>query len=131
MIVSTVFPRIGACTVTLKANARNLRKTMTLAECLLWQVLRRRALGAKFRRQMPIGRYIPDFACPERGLVIEVDGSQHAECSADQTRDAWLRAQGFEVLRFWNIDILQNLEGVYERIQAELRDRPRRFPPSR
>lgn len=115
----------------LNANARNLRKNMTLPERLLWQAIRQRALGAKFRRQMPIGPYIPDFVCPERGLVIEVDGGQHLECARDLERDAWLRSQGFEVLRFWNTDIFQNLEGTLTKIQAELQSRPRRFPSPR
>ena len=113
----------------LTANARRLRKTMTLAEYLLWKALRRRALEVKFRRQMPIGRYIPDFVCPERGLVVEVDGGQHAESAADAERDVWLRSQGFEVLRIWNSDVLHNLEGTVEAIQAALRERPRRLPP--
>jgi very-short-patch-repair endonuclease len=115
----------------LKANARTLRKHMTLPERLLWQALRQRALDVKFRRQMPIGSYIPDFVCPERGLVIEVDGGQHAQCTRDQERDAWLQTQGFVVLRFWNTDVLQNLEGTLTTIQAELQARPQRHPSRR
>ena len=93
--------------------ARVLRRRMTDAERRLWRVLRyRQLLGCRFRRQHPIGPYIADFACLERGLVIEVDGGQHAASSADPTRDAFLRRQGFRVLRVWNLDVLQNIDGV-------------------
>jgi BirA family biotin operon repressor/biotin-[acetyl-CoA-carboxylase] ligase len=126
-----VSPTIEQSTMDLTANARTLRKTMTLPERLPEQALRQRVLGVKFRRQMPIGPYIPDFVCCERGLVIEVDGGQHLACARDLERDAWLRSQGFEVLRFWNTDILQNLEGTLVCIETELRARPRRLPVPR
>jgi len=93
-------------------RARELRSAMTDAERALWQALRRRRLGARFRRQVPLGPYIVDFACLEQKLAVEVDGGQHAESEYDAGRDAWLRAHGFRVLRFWNNEVLANLEGV-------------------
>lgn len=97
----------------LTANARNLRRTSTDAERALWSRLRaHRFEGHKFRRQQPIGRYIVDFACLEARVVIELDGGQHALSTHDAERDAWLQAQGFRVLRFWNNDVTSNLEGV-------------------
>jgi very-short-patch-repair endonuclease len=86
---------------------------MTVAERKLWFALRvRRFAGFKFRRQVPIGRFIVDFVCFERRLVIEVDGGQHADSIADQRRDRWLAANGFCVVRSWNNEVLSNLEGV-------------------
>ena len=101
--------------------ARDLRQQMTDAERFLWSRLRRRFLGAKFRRQVPLGPFIVDFACMRRKLVIEVDGGQHLESSADAARDRWLAENGFRVLRFWNHEVLQNLDGVLERIAVEVR----------
>lgn len=74
----------------------------------------------KFRRQQPIGRYIVDFVCFEQLIVIEVDGGQHAENNKDKTRDKWLNDQGFKVLRFWNNDVLENIEGVLESLYKSL-----------
>jgi very-short-patch-repair endonuclease len=98
--------------------ARQLRRTMTDAEMRLWQHLRsRRLLGFKFRRQVPIGYYVVDFACLDAQLVIEVDGGQHAEReSEDQRRTDWLSSQGFRVLRFWNDDVLLRTDIVLERV---------------
>ncbi len=97
-----------------KAQARQLRKNPTEAERVLWRHLRLRQLeGYKFRRQQPIGPYIVDFVCFENGLVIELDGGQHCEQVAyDAERSAWLQAQGFRVLRFWNHEVLQDIEAV-------------------
>jgi len=100
-------------------RAKDLRKHMTDAEKLLWKYLRRRQLGVKFRRQEPIGRYIVDFVCFEKRLVVEVDGGQHGG-SYDDERDRWLNMQGFKVLRFWNNEVLKNIEGVLEVIGKEL-----------
>jgi very-short-patch-repair endonuclease len=103
---------------------------MTAAERRIWNRLRtHRFQGFSLRRQFPIGSYIVDFICPEARLVIEIDGGQHAliEANRDATRDAWLRTQGFMVLRFWNNEVLTNLTGVLERI-AEALCRP--LPPS-
>jgi len=99
--------------------ARNLRKQSTEAEKLLWKNLRAKQLeGFKFKRQQPIGNYIVDFVCFEKGLVIELDGGQHAvEKEKDITRDHWLNTEGFKVLRFWNTDVLMNTAGVLEIIR--------------
>jgi len=99
---------------------------MTDIERLLWQALRYKQVnGNRFRRQHPIGRYIVDFACIEQKLVIELDGRQHQEQVAyDEQRTASLQAQGWQVLRFWNNDILNNLEGVLTRIAENLTAAP-------
>ena len=94
-------------------HARALRTRMTDAERKLWFALRdRRFARFKFRRQVPIGPFIADFVCFEARVVIEVDGGQHAESLQDQRRDRWLAANRFRVLRFWNNEVLSNLEGV-------------------
>jgi very-short-patch-repair endonuclease len=106
-------------------NAQALRRSMTDAERTLWGSLRSRQLvGAKFRRQVPIGAYVADFLCYEARLVIEVDGGQHAESVRDQHRDRWFNDNGFRVLRFWNNEVLGNLEGVLTVIPAELGGAP-------
>ena len=97
--------------------ARQLRNNSTEAEKYLWYSLRLENLGCKFRRQVVIGRYIVDFVCFEKKLVVEVDGGQHAKNEDDQQRDQWLKEQGFEVLRFWNLDVLRNRDGVLEKIK--------------
>ncbi|MBD3728923.1 MAG: endonuclease domain-containing protein [Sphingomonadales bacterium] len=97
-------------------RARLLRRNMTDAEQRIWQALRNRALaGLKFRRQVPVGPYIVDFQCRDRQLVVEIDGGQHDEME-DAERTAFLRAQGYRVIRFWNHEVLENLDGVLERI---------------
>jgi very-short-patch-repair endonuclease len=100
-----------------------LRKNPTDAERLLWQRLRFWQIdGYKFRRQQPLGAYIVDFACLEKRLIVELDGRQHAEqTNYDAGPDAWLRAQGFIVLRFWNNDVLENINGVIESILVSLK----------
>jgi very-short-patch-repair endonuclease len=80
----------------------------------------RRLGGFKFVRQKPIEPYVADFVCRDRRLVIEVDGGQHAESARDLRRDATLRADGYRVLRFWNTDVLSNLDGVLSNIVAAL-----------
>lgn len=107
----------------LKKRARTLRREMTEAERRLWGLIRDRRLGgAKFRRQVPMGPFIADFVSFEHRLVIEADGSQHADAPRDARRDAWLRANGFRVLRFWNIDILARPASVAEAILAAIGD---------
>jgi very-short-patch-repair endonuclease len=97
----------------MRRRARELRKRMTDAERKLWFALRdRRFARFKFRRQAPIGRFVADFICFERRLIIEVDGSQHADSLSDQRRNRWLAANGYRVLRFWNNEVLKNLDGV-------------------
>ena len=96
-----------------RKNARSMRKAMTDPELKLWNELRaHRLMGLSFRRQMPIAGYIVDFACAEKKIVVEVDGSQHAESRYDQSRDAALRDLGWTILRFWNDDILHDIDNV-------------------
>ncbi len=108
-------------------KARALRNSPTEAEWALWRHLRLRQMdGCKFRRQQPLGRYIVDFVCQEERLVVELDWGQHAEkVAADAARTAWLEAQGFRLIRFWNQDVLQKMPAVRENIrQALLEERP-------
>jgi very-short-patch-repair endonuclease len=97
-------------------RARGLRRSMTDAEHTLWYRLRNRQLqGCKFRRQHDIGPYIADFVCTEAMLVVELDGGQHAEQVVyDARRTAFLQAQGYRVLRFWDNDVLKDIESVLE-----------------
>ena len=102
-----------------------LRRRETDAERILWSVLRNRQLeGHKFVRQYPVGNYIADFACREAMLVIELDGSRHVDSPTDVHRTAYLVSNGYTVLRIWNNDISQNLQGVAEAILAAISDRP-------
>lgn len=105
-----------------------------MAETRLWSILRDRGLaGRKFVRQFQIGPYIADFVCREAGLVVEVDGGQHAESLADETRTAQLNAQGYGVLRFWNSEVLENDEGVAFAILSMIEGTPSpdlRFAPA-
>jgi len=105
------------------AQARALRKLQTDAEAVLWSRLRNRQLaGRKFRRQVPLLGYVADFASLDAKVIIEFDGGQHAEqLEADAKRTRALEAAGFLVLRFWNADVLANLEGVLETIHAILK----------
>ena len=103
------------------AFARQLRQEQADAETLVWYLLRDRRLGGhKFRRQHPIPPYTVDFYCREAGLVIELDGGQHAESVRDAKRDAWLAQQGLRVMRFWNNQVLQETEAVLTEIWAAL-----------
>jgi very-short-patch-repair endonuclease len=102
-------------------RARQLREFSTDAERRMWSALRDRRLSRyKFRRQHPIGRYIVDFACTEYRLIIELDGSQHADNAADARRTAWLESQGWRMVRFWNNDVLGNIDGVIEAVLEAL-----------
>jgi very-short-patch-repair endonuclease len=105
-----------------KDAARQLRSTQTDAERKLWNALRdRQVLNLKFRRQHPIGNYIADFCCIEKGLIVELDGSQHLErVKQDEERTKWLNEHGFQVLRFWNEDTLFGVEGVVEKIRNHI-----------
>ncbi len=105
----------------LLGHARTMRKEPTDAEKALWHILRdKRFSGHKFRRQLPIGDYIADFVCLPARLIVEADGSQHAESARDVKRDAWLSAQGFRIRRFWNAEILHQREMVTETIWHDL-----------
>ena len=98
-------------------RATSLRHELTDSEQHLWQQLRRRQIrGLRFRRQVPIGPYIADFACIDIALIIEVDGGQHFDSQHDRTRDQYLHAQGFRVLRFWSNDVLRQTDAVVEAI---------------
>mgnify|MGYP000871372255 CR=1 FL=1 len=100
-----------------RSHARDMRKDATKAENLLWQALRRNQLeGLSFRRQYPLDGYILDFVCFRPKLIVEVDGGQHAESARDARRDAHFRASGFIVLRFWNDDVVKNLDGVCRQV---------------
>jgi very-short-patch-repair endonuclease len=102
-----------------------MRRAPTDGELRLWRLLRdRRLSGFKFRRQVPVGSYIVDFLCVVAKLIVEADGSQHAESPRDNICDAYLESQGWKVLRFWNNEVLQNREGVLETIfaHANVRD---------
>ena len=109
-------------------TARRLRRKQTEVERLLWSKLRdRRLAGWKFRRQMPIGRYVVNFCCPDGWLVLEVDGGQHTtDQSLDRDRDrtAALEAGGYLVVRFWNREVIENLDGVCETILNLLQGAP-------
>jgi very-short-patch-repair endonuclease len=105
-----------------KTTARELRRNMTEAERTLWRHLRLRQFGGfKFRRQQLIGRYVVDFVCFEMKLIIEVDGGQHSEqVSYDSRRKEWLEGEGFRILRFWNNQVLNEMEAVKEVIMETL-----------
>lgn len=119
----------GATTVDeswLQARARELRRAQTPQEQALWQHLRaKRFDGYKFRRQQPLGHYIVDFVCFGQKLIVELDGSQHANATQyDAQRDAWLKQQGFRVLRFWNNQWTAQPESVLEAIWLTLQQEP-------
>jgi very-short-patch-repair endonuclease len=105
-------------------RARKLRRERTEAEDRLWERLRAgRLLGTKWRTQTPIGPYHPDFCCPAAKLIVELDGSQHAEehtAVYDAERTAFLEVSGYRVLRFWNNDVFANIDGVLEAIYSAL-----------
>ena len=115
----------------MKERARSHRKNPTDSEMRLWSHLRRRQIaGIRFRRQVSIGPYIVDFASHEAKLVIEVDGGQHDRGSAKETaRTRRIQQDGFRVLRFWNSEVLGNIEGVVLSIETELAADPHPNPP--
>ena len=101
----------------LRSRAKSMRSAPTEAEHRLWQILRaKRFDGHKFKRQLPIDNYIVDFACLTSRLIVEADGGQHNESVKDERRDAYLRRQGFRILRFWNNEIFNEEEAVMVRI---------------
>ncbi|TPN95293.1 DUF559 domain-containing protein [Mesorhizobium sp. B1-1-5] len=104
--------------------ARSMRREPTEAEERLWHELRDRRLdNIKFKRQVPMGRYVADFVFAAAKLIVEIDGSQHAESRHDQERDTELKARGFRVLRFWNDDVLKELGAVCDTIIAYVNDK--------
>ena len=101
-----------------------MRKNATPQEIILWSRLKSKQLGCKFRRQHSIGRYIVDFYCPEHKLIIEIDGSQHKSeeaCKYDKERTEYLEKLGLQVIRFWNNEINNNLEGTILKILGYLK----------
>ena len=119
----------------IRGRAKSMRSAQTPAEHRLWQILRgKRFDGYKFKRQLPIDHYIADFVCLGQRLIIEADGGQHVESKRDERRDAYLKAQGFRVLRFWNSDVFDNEEGVLKLILDALHSpfpsAASRLPPS-
>ena len=104
--------------------ARRLRRDQTDVERKLWYALRDRRLhGFKFRRQQPIGSYIVDFVCFEAKLIIELDGGQHGfdeNLAADAARTVYLQSEGFRIMRYWNAELIENLDGAIEGICREL-----------
>jgi very-short-patch-repair endonuclease len=109
----------------LRDRAKDMRSESTDAEHRLWQLLRaHRFAGYKFRRQVPLDYYVADFVCLAERLIIELDGGQHAESTKDERRDAYLKSQGFRVLRFWNNELFTNEEGVLETILSALLSPP-------
>jgi very-short-patch-repair endonuclease len=112
--------------------ARDLRSNMTDAEQILWRCLRRKQIGGfRFRRQHPFERFVLDFYCCDAKLAIELDGGQHNEPAVkdhDEARTALLEKHGIQVIRFWNNEILLNIEGVLESIYSVLLQRSAHFP---
>ena len=107
--------------------ARRLRREMSLPEVLLWEVLRKRADGLKFRKQYPISNYVADFACLSRRLLIEIDGDNHSfgdRPQRDVARDTILSAAGYETLRIPAVEVLKNMEGVVTHILRQCENRP-------
>ena len=115
----------------LKSRAKELRRNMTIAERALWKILRRKQLDCKFRRQQPVGDYIVDFVCFEKKLIVEVDGGQHFGSEKDVERTNWLENEGFKVVRFWNNEIIRNVEGVYSKIVKKNSPSPSPSPQGR
>ena len=105
-----------------RGHAKAMRQRMTKAELRLWLQLRKPGIeGLRFRRQTPIGPYTVEFFCPEKKLIVEVDGGQHshpARTHHDRARDAWLADQGYKVIRFWNIEVMKSLDAVCAAILA-------------
>ncbi|GGB98714.1 hypothetical protein GCM10011494_16490 [Novosphingobium endophyticum] len=115
------------------ARSRELRCNATEAERKLWQAISARKLaGVRFNRQFPVGRYICDFVSREYRLAIEIDGGQHALAKGyDERRTRFLEAQGYTVIRFWNGEVMDNLDGVLTRIEQTLSDMPSPGPSRR
>jgi very-short-patch-repair endonuclease len=111
--------------------AKSLRKRQSEAEkCLWWHLRSKQIDGLKFRRQEPIGPFIADFVCFEKRLVVELDGGQHAvEQEKDRVREDWFNKEGFQILRFWNTEVLQNIDGVVAVIRRTCLSHPPLTPP--
>ncbi len=104
-------------------RAANLRKNMTGAERKLWHCLERKQLGVRFRRQHAIGNFIVDFCCVKKKIIVELDGSQHLDLQEyDEDRTAYLKSRGYRVIRFWNNDVMNDIEGVILAITYSLEE---------
>ena len=107
-----------------RATAQRLRSDTTEAEQKLWRALRKVPVyGSHFRRQVPIGRYVADFGCLKARLLIELDGGHHSRddvAARDESRTRWLESEGYRVIRFWNAEVTENLDGVLDTIYAAL-----------
>jgi very-short-patch-repair endonuclease len=113
-------------------RARSLRRALTRAELVLWTRIRGRRLGGfKFGREEPTDRYYVDFVCRERRLIIELDSGQLAESREDRHRDSALCALGYRVIRIWNNDVVENLDGVLQTLLSELKNGPSPRPSRR
>lgn len=114
-------------------KSRQLRKNMTSQERKLWNIIReRRFFGYRFRRQFPISSYIVDFVCREKRIIIEIDGGQHNEIQNieyDNKRTEFLKSEGFQVIRFWNNDVDNNMDGIYERLKEVFKIDDKITPP--
>ena len=122
-VVEEPFPKYKVGNLIQYENARENRKKSTEAEAKLWEQLRDNKLGWKFRRQHPVERFITDFACLQKGLIIEVDGEYHVtgeQKQQDDQRTAILEEKGFTVLRFTNEEVLQNIYAVRDKIKQAL-----------
>ncbi len=115
--MGAILPRTQRSNPVTKHRAGELRKESTPAESKLWSRLRKDQLGVTFRRQHAIGKYIPDFCSPRGKLVIELDGSQHLDQEKyDAERTLYLESQGYKVIRFWNGQVMNNIDGVIQAI---------------
>ncbi len=120
-------PRPSRSNPKTRTRAIELRKELTPAERKLWAVIRNDQLGVNFRRQYAIGKYIPDFVCIEKKLIVELDGSQHLEQEEyDGERTGYLNLLGFKVIRFWNNDVTNNIDGVILAILHAMEDETNR-----
>jgi len=114
-------PRLPRSNPNTRTRAIELRRELTPAERKLWSRIRNDQLEVNFRRQHAIGKYIPDFICIEKKLIIELDGSQHLEQEEyDQERTQYLESQGYKVIRFWNNDVMNDVDGVIKEIMFAL-----------
>lgn len=119
--------RRGGYEHALTRYARRMRKEPTPWEQVLWNYLKASQLGVKFRRQQPLGAYIVDFMCAQARLIVELDGRQHTDSLVDAKRDAFMKRAGYRVLRFWNNEVNDNLEGVLSQILAWVENPPHEF----
>ena len=119
-----LMPRPKRSTPVIMHRAGELRNEATPAERKLWAYIRNEQLGVKFRRQHAIGNYVPDFVCVKKKLIIELDGGQHTEqAEYDNERTKFLESQGYKVIRFWNKDVMNDINGIIRNIQFSLEEK--------